>query len=140
MQRRHGKEFNNICVISTVKHGANSIIVLGCIGAKGFGELHMFDGKVTSDQYVSILNKHLNKSVDKIFILFNYLFQQNNTSCHTSRNSMDLFQKNETQLLPWLAQLSNLIPIESIWSLLKKMITKEKIKLTVELRKKIFPE
>ena len=49
--RRPGKEYQENCVLPTVKHGGGSIIIWGCMSAAGTGELCFIEGNMDSNMY-----------------------------------------------------------------------------------------
>ena len=50
------------------------------------------------------------------------LFQQDNAHAHSARLTMDFFNQNGVQVLPWPAFLPDLNPIEHLWDQLKKYV------------------
>ena len=50
---------------STVKFGSGNIMVWGCMGWDGVGQLAEVEGRVNADQYVDILENHLLRSVEE---------------------------------------------------------------------------
>ena len=49
------------------------------------------------------------------------LFQQDNAGAHSARLTMDFFNQNGVQVLPWPA-FSELHPIEHLWDQLGKLV------------------
>ena len=58
----------------------------------------------------------LNKSIRT------YIFQQDNASCHVSRKSIDMFERNNIILLEWPAKSQDISLIEQLWGILRKRI------------------
>ncbi len=54
------------CVLPTVKHGGDSIMVLGCMCAAGTGELWFIEGNVDSNMYCDILKQNMMPSLQKL--------------------------------------------------------------------------
>ena len=52
-------------VQGTVKHGGGNMMVWGCIGWNGVGQLAEIEGKMNADQYVSILEDHVLPSLEE---------------------------------------------------------------------------
>ena len=50
------------------------------------------------------------------------LLQQDNAHAHSSRQTMDFFNQNGVQVLPWPAFSPNLNPIEHLWDQLRKHV------------------
>ena len=67
------------------------------------------------------------------------LFQQDNASCHKSRESMEtievIFEKNK---IWWPANSPDLSPIEIVWAILKQELSKRKNSNLNELRNNIL--
>jgi len=71
----------------TVKFGGN-IMVWGCMGWNGVGQLAEVEGRMDADQYVSILEDHLLPSMENSGISTQKLiFQQDNDPKHTSKKA-----------------------------------------------------
>ncbi len=49
--RRPGEEYQENCVLPTVKHGGGSIMVWGCMSATVTGELRFIKGNMDSNMY-----------------------------------------------------------------------------------------
>ncbi len=54
------------CVLPTVKHGGDSIMVLGCMCAAGTGELWFIEGNMDSNMYCDILKQNMMPSLQKL--------------------------------------------------------------------------
>jgi transposase len=138
VRRRPGEAFHPDCIISTVKFGGGSIMVWGCMSARGTGEVFLCDGRMNATRYTSMLDEVLEASILRLFEEDNpqYYFQQDNAPCHKAMKSMEWFSKNKVPLLEWPPQSPDLSPIENLWATLKKNVWQHKC-TTKESFKKI---
>ena len=58
VRRRASEEFDQECVISTVKH-PTSVMVWSVISSKGLGRLYIVEGTMRQDQYKKVLETRL---------------------------------------------------------------------------------
>lgn len=127
------------CLAPTVKHGGGGIMMWGCFSWYGLGPLVRIDGRINSERYIEeILGYHLIPFLEE-FEEENgeYLFQQDNATIHTSRQTQNFIEENAITLLPWPGQSPDLNPIEHLWDELERNIRsrKEKPKNIIELEK-----
>lgn len=120
--RKTGEAFQSSLVTPTVKHGGGSVLVWGCFGASGMGNLVVIDGIFTGERYVHLLREHLMASATKLNLQGSFIFQQDNDPKHTSKVAKRFFEENNIQLLPWPPQSPDLNPIEHIWDHLDRNI------------------
>ncbi len=64
---RPGEEYQENCVLPTVKHGGVSIMVWGYMSAAGTGELWFIEGNMDSKMYCDILKQKMMPSLQKLF-------------------------------------------------------------------------
>uniref|UniRef100_A0A4W6DQP0 Tc1-like transposase DDE domain-containing protein n=1 Tax=Lates calcarifer TaxID=8187 RepID=A0A4W6DQP0_LATCA len=133
--RRPGEALSRACTVPTVKHGGGSIMVWGCISAAGVGHLTVCDGTLNSAKYCAILETHMLPSAHALFRQGqNWMFQQDNAACHTSRASRTWLQEQCIHFLEWPAQSLDMSPIENLWWIIKRSVSKRKPKKLEELK------
>lgn len=139
--RKAGERFNTECLTPTFKSGRQSVMVWACFMGGIKGPLVFCDenkekkGKLNSDTYINILNKHLLPFQHGVHELAegNVIFQQDNAPIHKSRITMDWFKVNKIATMDWPANSPDLNPIENIWSILKDNVqNKEDFPRTVD--------
>ncbi len=64
--RQPGEEYKDKCVLPTVKHGAGSVMVWGCMSAAGTGELQFIEGTMNSNMYCDILKQSMIPSLRRL--------------------------------------------------------------------------
>lgn len=108
----------------TVKHGGDNIIVWGCFGWSGVGNIAHIEGMMTAEKYIDILCKNLEESILKLGLENSFIFQQDNDPKHTAKVSTKFFKDCEIKLLEWLPQYPDLNPIENLWNYLDDKVNK----------------
>lgn len=142
MRRRAGEEYNPECIAPTVKFGGGSIMIWGCMSARGVGEATVCEGRMNSSSYIETLEGHLEASIVKLFDEDDpeYIFQQDNAPCHRSKASVQWFCDNKIPLLDWPPQSPDLSPIENLWKILKNKVGLHKPSSKKDLERIIFEE
>ena len=82
--------------------GGVSVMVWGCIGPNGVGNLALCERSVNSDYYIQILKENLPESIRKIYGNENqpFLFQQDNAPCHKAAQTCKFLKSNGILTLP----------------------------------------
>ncbi|MDF4419950.1 transposase, partial [Vibrio parahaemolyticus] len=141
VRRRPDEALSPACTVPTVKHGGGSIMVWGCMSAAGVGHLTVCDGTLNSTKYCTILETHMLPSARALFRRGkNWMFQQDNAPCHTSKASRTWLQEHSIQVLEWPAQSPDMSPIENLWWIIKRSVSKHKPKNLEELKAVIQEE
>ena len=84
VRRAVGEEFHESCVVPSVKHGGSGIMVWGCMGSTGLGDLTWVTENINADVYVNILRDHMLPSAHRL-IGPEFLYQHDNARAHTAR-------------------------------------------------------
>lgn len=127
-------------MIGTVKHGGGSVMVWGCMSAKGVGNLQVVDGIMDQYKYINILKNNLQSSIIKMELPADYIFQQDNDPKHCAINTKLWLLYNTPKYVPTPPQSPDLNPIEHVWAELDKRIRKHHITNKTELKKVLIEE
>jgi transposase len=138
--RRPKTELQARNVTKTVKHGGGSVMVWGCIAANGVGGLEFIDKTMTAVSYTNILRKHLRSSAQKLGLLQNFRFYQDNDPKHCANSTREWLIWNCPHILAPPPQSPDCNPIEHVWDYLDRKLRETPISSTAELRKRLQDE
>jgi len=103
----------------TVKHGGGSLMVWGCISARGMGRLHRIEGTMKAVDYVAILEEQYLGSLTDLGLQrtgnSSAIFQQDNDPKHRSKLTSAWFLKKRIKTLPWAPSSPDMNIIEHVW-------------------------
>ena len=88
----------------------------------------MVYGKVDTIGYTIIISSYLDDSAKLLRLKKNYLFQQDNATCHVSKYTQQYLTKNKIKLLNWPSESPDLNIIENVWSYMKRNLSQIQIK------------
>lgn len=124
----------------TVKHGGGSIMLWGCMSAKGVGNIQFIDNVMDKFVYNDILRKNVKQSAAKLDMLPTYMFQQDNDPKHTADLNKTWLIWNVPKQLKTPPQSADLNPIEHLWAFLKPRVHSRNPSSKEELKKVVTEE
>ena len=137
----HSYEVNEKRTFSQPKFEV-SIMVAGGISEYGLSNLVFCSGTMNNfsyKQFLLFLKKDMDNLKEKNLLEKDLIFQQDNASCHKSKESLEaievLFGDNK---IWWPANSPDLSPIETVWAILKRELSKTKNSNLNELREHVL--
>ena len=129
--------YHKDCLKRCVKFPA-SVMVWGCMSARGVGNFTMVEGTINALKYQDILNSQLLPCIPDLQTAEGeYLFQQDGASCHTAKSTKEWFTSNDISVIPWPSSSPDLSPIESLWGNMKRELRRHPVRSINELKVKL---
>lgn len=125
--RKPGGEFQNDCVVPTIKSGRKTLMVWGCITYEGVWALHLCDSSVTGAYYKAIIEKNLDATISVMEIGEDYKFVHDGAPGHRSKLVTNYLKEEEVEVLQHPAQSPDLNPIENRWAHVKQELHKSPV-------------
>ncbi|KAI4884765.1 hypothetical protein NFI96_025159 [Prochilodus magdalenae] len=134
--RRGGKTYNHECVKRSVKF-PQSVMVWGCMSARGVGKLCFLKKTVNAAVYQNVLETFLIPTVEEQFGEEDFIFQQDLAPAHAAKSTKDWFTKKQLEVLAWPANSPDLNVIENLWAIVKRKIRDRKPTTLDQLKQNI---
>ena len=93
------EEFGPECTIPTVKHGGDNVMCWACFPSSGVNNLIFIDGNTTRESYREIVENNLLKSVEKLGMNHNWIFQHVNDPKHRAAIVANWLNRNGVEQL-----------------------------------------
>jgi len=105
----------------TIKH-PTSVMIWGCFSGTTLGPLHICEGYMNSEKYVSLLETKLKPFLRNIR---RPIFQDDSAPCHRAKIVSKFMVKNRINQLDWPGNSPDLNPIENLWAIMKIKVAEQ---------------
>lgn len=104
-------------VFSKRQMGGGSLMVWLGFSYNGKLELGFVNPRSNHKDYINLLSTNLLAQAQQIGGL-NWMFQHDNASIHTAKNTLEWLKTNNISTLDWAPRSPDMNPVENVWSLL----------------------
>ena len=137
--REKRERYEPACLVNHAPASRNGIMFWGCIGYHGVGSLVEVEQTLNSVRYVEVLEDNLHESIENIFgdAQQNFVFQQDNAPCHSSRYTQDWLHRQNFQNMQWPSNSPDMNIVESVWGHIAQKLRENPPVNLRELRHKV---
>ena len=132
------QEFGPECTIPTAKHGGGNVKCWACFSSSGVGRSIFIDGNMTGESYREILENNLLRSVEKLDMSDDWIFQHDNDPKHRAAIVANWLNRNGLERLHWPSFSPDLNPIEHLWDEVERQLKKKQPKSRNELKESLI--
>ena len=97
--------------------GGGSLMVWLGFSYNGKLELGFVNPRSSHKDYINLLSTHLLAQAQQVGGP-NWMFQHDNASIHTAKNTLEWLKANNISTLDWAPRSPDMNPVENVWSLL----------------------
>lgn len=114
------------------------MIIWDCMSARGVGKLYFGNGIMNVDKYISVLQNNFKPQIEEMVLNnIEYTFQQDGAACHMAKNVKHWISEHNILLLKWTSSSPDLLPIETLWHIMKKRLRSQSVRTVQELRARL---
>ena len=103
-----------------------------------FGRIFVVEGSMNTKQYMEAIQTRLLPQAAQWFSDEEWLFQQDNAPCHSSKATKDFFNRSNMEVMQWPACSPDMSPIETIWAVIKGKLRRMSLKSKPDLINALF--
>ena len=126
------------CTIPTVKHGVGNVKCCRCFSSSGVGRLIFIDDNMTGESSREILENNLLKSVEKLRMSDDWIFQHDNDPKHRAAIVTNWLDRNGVERVHWPLFSLDLDPVEHLWDEVERQLKKKQPKSQNELKESLI--
>ena len=124
--RRHiNEKYQDRFIVPRLQGGGCLVGIWGFITNDGPCLRYLYYERMDHHRYIHTVENNLIPTRDLIFEDDSeWAFQQDNAPCHKAKTLTAWFEENNIRVLQWPARSPDLNPIENLWSVLDRKLTK----------------